>query len=199
MMRNCLSIAITEIAKETFNNATVIMGEVCAISSNFDNNETVFARNGYYDWSEQLQGFILSSFYWGYICTQVPGGMFTEKFGGKNTFLVGMILSTVLTALTPLSIIASGPNAELLILLRVVLGMSQGIIIPATYSLMAVWIPLKERARAFALGSCGVLIGCTLSSILSGLLLQHIEGWQSPFYIFSILGLLWSIVFVSTL
>jgi len=36
-----------------------------------------------FGWDETTQGFVLSSFYWGYICTNVPGGWLATKIGGR--------------------------------------------------------------------------------------------------------------------
>lgn len=58
-----------------------------------------------YDWSQQLQGLILSSFYWGYILTHVPGGILSAKVGGKYTLLLGVLVSTVFTILTPVAVL----------------------------------------------------------------------------------------------
>lgn len=75
MMRNLLSIAITQIVKKTYTEESIISGEVCQ-----GNNETFIededgnvVNEGAYDWSEALQGVVLSSFYWGYIITHIPG------------------------------------------------------------------------------------------------------------------------------
>lgn len=57
-----------------------------------------------YDWSQTLQGFILSSFYWGYILTHVPGGLLSARIGGKYTLMLGVVTATVFTAFTPLAI-----------------------------------------------------------------------------------------------
>lgn len=75
MMRNLLSIAITQIAKKTYSNESIILGEVCqpdneTFSEDENGNEI---NEGFYDWSEALQGVVLSSFYWGYIITHIPG------------------------------------------------------------------------------------------------------------------------------
>lgn len=144
MMRNLLSIAITQIAKKTFVNETIISGEVCPVDNEtFADDDDEISVEGVYDWSESLQGVILSSFYWGYIVTHVPGGMLVEKFGGKLTFLAGIAFSTILTCLTPLSITWGGPT--LLIINRVVMGLCQGFIYASVFGLLSVWIPLRER------------------------------------------------------
>lgn len=145
MMRNVLSIAITQMAKKTFTSDNVISGEVCP-----SDNETFIVDvsgevsvEGVYEWSEALQGVILSSFYWGYIITHVPGGMLVEKFGGKMTLLAGIAATSVLTLFTPLSIALGG--STLLIINRVVMGLCQGFIYASVFGLLSTWIPLRER------------------------------------------------------
>ena len=160
MSRNILSIAITEIAQKTINNdSSTIIGERCPPLNDAGNaTEDEFLHGGEYDWSEKLQGIILSSFYWGYIITHIPGGVLVEKFGGKSTFLVGMLITSILTLLTPFSIKLDAVNAVYLIILRVVLGLSQGFIYASVHGLMAAWIPLKERTRAAAVIFTGIQV-----------------------------------------
>lgn len=57
-----------------------------------------------FDWSQSLQGLILSSFYWGYIVTHIPGGLLSQKIGGKNTCLIGVLIATICTLVSPLAI-----------------------------------------------------------------------------------------------
>lgn len=54
-----------------------------------------------FDWDEPTQGLILSSFFYGYIVTQVPGGLLADKFGGKHVLGFGMLGSAVFSILTP--------------------------------------------------------------------------------------------------
>lgn len=37
----------------------------------------------YFNWNTQERGLILSSFFWGYIFTQLAGGFFAKRFGGN--------------------------------------------------------------------------------------------------------------------
>lgn len=143
MMRNLLSIAITQIVKKQNSLSQEIQGEKCP----FD-NETLAdidddSDYGTYEWSEAIQGVILSSFYWGYIITHIPGGMVVEKLGGKITLLAGIATTSVLTFLTPASIAYGG--STLLIINRVVMGLCQGFIYASVFGLLASWIPLRER------------------------------------------------------
>lgn len=76
-----------------------------------------------FDWNEKTQGLVLSSFFWGYVVTQMPGGMFADKYGGKATLGLGMLLSSIGTIITPFVARTYGPAA--LIVLRVVIGLAQ--------------------------------------------------------------------------
>jgi len=145
MMRNLLSIAITQIAKKTYTNESIISGDVCPADNEtiVDDNDDQGTTDGFYEWSESLQGIILSSFYWGYIITHIPGGMLVERFGGKVLLLAGIVATGVLTCLTPVSITLGGPY--LLIGNRVVMGLCQGFIYAAVFGLLSTWIPLRER------------------------------------------------------
>ena len=43
-------------------------------------------------WDKTLQGYILGAFYYGYICTQIVGGVLTDRFGGKFCLLTGVFV-----------------------------------------------------------------------------------------------------------
>ena len=65
-------------------------------------------QEGEFNWSEKQQGFILAAFFYGYITTQIPGGMLAERFGGKRPLLFGIFWTAVLTILTPVITHAGG-------------------------------------------------------------------------------------------
>ena len=72
------------------------------------------------EWSKGLRGYILSSFFYGYIVTQVPGGWLASRFGGKHVFGIGMLITLIATLLVP---VAARTHAYLLIVLRVIMGL----------------------------------------------------------------------------
>lgn len=217
MMRNLLSIAITQIAKKTFANESVISGDVCPSDEDlFPDDEDDVINEGIYEWSEALQGVILSSFYWGYIVTHIPGGMLVERFGGKITALGGIAATSLLTLLTPVSISLGG--STLLIVNRIVMGLCQGFIYASVFGLLSTWIPLRERTTLGVFVLSGIQVndmgrrfyrmitdlcffhfkfGSVLSTYLSGLLIHNLNGWEWPFYIYSAIGVVWCIAFVS--
>ena len=65
-------------------------------------------------------GFLLSSFFYGYIITQIPGGWLAAKYGGKNLFGFGVLMTSLLTLFTPF---AARYNVYLLTALRMIEGL----------------------------------------------------------------------------
>ena len=55
------------------------------------------------EWDKTTQGWVLSSFFYGYIVTQIPGGYLPGRFGGKRVMLVGMLVYALVTLLTPVA------------------------------------------------------------------------------------------------
>lgn len=73
-------------------------------------------------WDSILQGFILSSFYYGYVLSHVPGGVFADRFGGKHALGLGLLVTSLTTLLSPP---AARLGAGWLIALRVVMGLGE--------------------------------------------------------------------------
>lgn len=57
---------------------------------------------------------MLSSFFWGYVVTQVPAGQLAQRIGAKRILLWSMLLCAALTMLTPLSIEYGGWQVNVL-------------------------------------------------------------------------------------
>lgn len=139
-----------------------------------------------------LQGLILSSFYWGYVLTHIPGGMLADKFGGKYTLGLGILSTAIFTLLTPVAVEVGG--STLLIILRFCMGLGEGTTFPALNAMLAHWSPPSERSRFGSLVFAGAQIGTVIANGLSGNLIYYL-GWPSVFYFFGCLGVLWFVVF----
>ena len=64
-------------------------------------------------------GWVLSSFFYGYLITQIPGGWIATRFGGKHVFGIGVLVTSVLTLITPQM---ADINIWALVTVRVVIG-----------------------------------------------------------------------------
>ncbi|XP_057660211.1 sialin-like isoform X2 [Diorhabda carinulata] len=147
-----------------------------------------------YDWDETTKGLILSSFFWGYVLTHIPGGVLAEKFGGKYSLGLGILSTAVFTLITPWVIISTNGNWKVLVALRVIMGLGEGTTYPALNALLAKWVPLHERAKIGTLVYAGSQIGTIVSNSISGALINATKNWASVFYVFGAAGVLWFII-----
>ncbi len=140
-----------------------------------------------YGWTEGLQGVVLSSFYLGYMATQLLGGYLADRFGGKLILAIGVLWWSAFTVLTPL---AASIGLGILLATRVLMGMGEGVTFPSIYALYGKWVPAKERARTVGLSLSGAPIGQVAALIVAPYIALWI-GWQWIFYIFAALGAVW--------
>ncbi|XP_068140158.1 putative inorganic phosphate cotransporter isoform X2 [Drosophila tropicalis] len=188
MTRICLSHAITVLvikqtneSKSSFN-----LSHYCARDDNFN------VPAGKHNWSEILQGLILSSFFIGYFVTQLPGVILTERYGGKWILTVGMFFSGLASVLSPLIIKSFGPYAFMV--LRIVMGLGQGLAFPALRGIIDRWIPPIERGTLGAFIICGAMLASLVANLFSGILLARFH-WSVVFIAFGGLTLIWCIFF----
>ncbi|XP_046627283.1 putative inorganic phosphate cotransporter [Neodiprion virginianus] len=193
-MRITLSLAITQMVTtvESSSNSTTVDENTCSgtvsASSNSNTGDT-------YEWDEYTQGIILSSFYWGYIVSQVPGGILADKFGGKYTLAGAILSSTTFTLLTPL--VVSKFESTGLIVLRILMGLGEGTTFPAVNVLIAAWAPPQERSKIGTMVMTGTQIGTILGNALAGILLEYSPiGWPLVFYFFGGLAALWVVTWI---
>lgn len=95
----------------------------------------------------------MASFYIGFLATHVPGGQIAAKYGAKYVLLIGMLVNASFTILTPLCVVYGGVPA--LIFARIIVGLSEGVMLPATSTIIAAWIPKRERSRYGTLAFSG--------------------------------------------
>ncbi|XP_045101821.1 putative inorganic phosphate cotransporter isoform X2 [Portunus trituberculatus] len=152
-------------------------------------------QDGEFAWDENEQALILGAFFWGYVITNPLGGRLGEVVGGKVVFCVGVLVTAVLTLLTP---VVARTSTTLFIALRVIEGLGEGVTFPAMNSMLARWIPPFERSRASSFIYTGSQVGTVISMPISGLLCQSsfLGGWPSVFYLFGALGVLWCIAWM---
>ncbi|XP_067010645.2 putative inorganic phosphate cotransporter isoform X2 [Anabrus simplex] len=152
-------------------------------------------NDGTFVWDTTLQGYILSSFFYGYVVTQIPFGILSKKYGAKLFLGVGMLINSVFGFLVP---VAARHGFGWLIAVRFIQGLGEGPIVPCTHAMLAKWIPPNERSRMGAFVYAGAQFGTVISMPLSGLLSEYgfDGGWPSIFYVFGAVGTIWSLAFL---
>jgi MFS transporter, ACS family, solute carrier family 17 (sodium-dependent inorganic phosphate cotransporter), other len=140
-----------------------------------------------FGWSKTTSGFVMSSFFIGYLITQVPGGLLAGRFGGKHVLAGGLLFWSLFTALTPPAAYA---GFAVLIATRVLMGMGEGVTFPSIYALFARWVPATRRSRAAGLVFSAIPLGVVSAQLATPLLVTNF-GWPWAFYAFALLGPVW--------
>ncbi|TVU34077.1 hypothetical protein EJB05_15903 [Eragrostis curvula] len=140
-----------------------------------------------FSWSPATVGLIQSSFFWGYLLTQILGGIWADRFGGKVVLGFGVVWWSLATVLTPL---AAKVGLPCLLVMRAFMGIGEGVAMPAMNNILSRWIPVSERSRSLALVYSGMYLGSVTGLALSPLLISRF-GWPSVFYGFGSLGTVW--------
>ncbi|XP_049836738.1 putative inorganic phosphate cotransporter [Schistocerca gregaria] len=146
-----------------------------------------------FGWTTSETSTILSSFFWGYVVTQVPGGQLAERFGGKRFIAGSICLTGFFTALTPLAADIGG--WQLVCASRLVQGLCQGCIYPSVHALLARWVPPDENGRSATIVYAGSQLGTVIAMPASGLLANSNMGWPSIFYVFGGVAVAWSLLY----
>ncbi|XP_030596756.1 sialin [Archocentrus centrarchus] len=162
------------------------------ISENFQQPDGV----PQYPWDSKTQGWLLGAFFFGYLCTQIPGGYLAGHYGGKIFLGLGVLGTAVLTLLTPL---AAQWGSYWLFGLRALEGFGEGVTYPAMMALWARWAPPLERSRLMTMSGSGGSFGAFVALPLTGFICQML-GWPAVFYLCGSAGCLWAVfwfIFVS--
>ncbi|CAB3380348.1 Hypothetical predicted protein [Cloeon dipterum] len=138
-------------------------------------------------WSVGVESAVDSSFFWGYLVTQVPGGFLASKYPANRIFGTAIACSCFLNLLVPGATVL---HPTFLIIVRILQGLVEGVTYPACHGIWRFWAPPLERSRLATLAFCGSYAGVVLGMPLSGLL-TAVLGWQAPFYFYGCIGLIW--------
>lgn len=172
VMRCCLSVAIVDmvaVKTKTVGNFT----------------EVNYAE---FNWSLQEQGILLSSFFWGYSTSQLPGALLAFKFGGKNMFGIGILAQAILAICLPC--ISYFGGFYLLLAIRILQGVFEGTTYPCMVDFLSKWTPKMERSFMYAFVLSGNYIGMVAGMSLTGIITSYFN-WQISFIIYACVGISW--------
>ncbi|RWS11557.1 vesicular glutamate transporter 1-like protein, partial [Dinothrombium tinctorium] len=104
-----------------------------------------------FDWTPGTVGLVDSSFFWGYIVTQVPGGFLAAKYPANRVFGTAIAFSAFLNILLPG---AAKLSASCMMFIRILQGLVEGVTYPACHGIWRHWAPPIERSRLATLAFC---------------------------------------------
>lgn len=176
---------------------TVLLATACAfVIGNMDKiniSVAIIPMAKEFHWSPTVIGLVQSSFFYGYLLSQLPAGYASSRFGGKNVLSVGVGMWSLSTACIPIaaSTTATG-SLFLLFLSRAAVGLGEGVAPAAATDLIAKVSPTSGRSRATSFVFGGLHVGSLMGLTLAPFFID-VWGWQSVFYIFGIGGLGWNV------
>ena len=137
----------------------------------------------YFTWD---MGMAMSMFGVGYILTQIPAGLLSDRFGGRQILAAGSVGWSFFTLITPFAV-----TPFLMYLVRCLLGLAEGLNFPGATSVLSRWVPRRARARIQGLNLSGIAAGPLIATPVTVWIMTTF-GWQAVFYFYSVLGFLWA-------
>ena len=147
----------------------------------------IIAMGREYAWDKTTEGLILSAFFYGYGATQIVGGGWADRAGGKATLTAGVVAWSVATAVTP---VAAAMGVPALVGARIALGAGEGVAFPAIHALIAKHVPVNKRSTAVAAVTAASYAGAAFAFAATPPIVSDL-GWESAFYSFGALALVW--------
>ncbi|PEC50982.1 2-ketogluconate transporter [Bacillus sp. AFS077874] len=134
-----------------------------------------------------IAGLASGIFFFGYLFLQVPAGQIAAKRSGKKVISIIVPIWAVISILSGLC-----TNSTQLLILRFILGIVEGGMLPVVLTMVSNWFPNEERGRANAL----VLMFAPIASIITGPISGYIISFSNWRFMFILEGILSLIVLI---
>jgi ACS family sodium-dependent inorganic phosphate cotransporter len=105
-------------------------------------------------------------------------------------FGIGIGVPALLTLMTPW---CAKRSVYLLLTIRIIEGVFEGVTYPCIYAMWSKWSPPLERTMLATLAFSGCYVGILVSMTASAYL-ATVLGWPSIFYFFGGVGLVWFVI-----
>ncbi|MBT0730590.1 MFS transporter [Rosenbergiella nectarea] len=132
--------------------------------------------------TSQMAGVVSGIFFIGYLFLQIPGGRIAVHGSGKK------FIAASLTAWAVISIATGFVTHEYqLLILRFLLGIAEGGMLPVVLTMVSNWFPEKELGRANAIVMMFAPLGGIFTAPVSGAIISALD-WRWLFFIEGILS-----------
>jgi sugar phosphate permease len=139
----------------------------------------------------QQAGTVAGIFFWGYLALQIPGGHLAKHWSAKKFISILLLVWAVFAVGCGLA-----RTYRELLLLRLLLGIAESGVYPATLILLSHWFSRSERARANAFWLVCLPGAVILASPFSGWILDH-WNWRVMLVAEGSLPFLWLAIWLT--
>ncbi|MEO7602221.1 MAG: MFS transporter [Sphingomicrobium sp.] len=130
-------------------------------------------------------GTAVSAFFWIYAPVQLLVGWLCDRFSVYRLMAWGVVLWAASTLLMGFV----GGFVSLLVL-RVILGVGESVVFPASGKIIARHVPAEGRGLANAWCAAGIALGPAIGTLAGGMILASL-GWRAIFIFFGLATLVW--------
>lgn len=141
--------------------------------------------------SPEHWGLVGTVFLLGYSLFEIPSGHLGDRLGARRVLTRIVLWWSAFTALT-----GAVSTYPLLLGVRFLFGVGEAGAFPNASIAISNWFPPETRGRAFGLFVMCTQVGGALSPLMV-IPIQQAYGWRSSFFVFGLLGVVWSLVWFS--
>ncbi|KAG6443351.1 hypothetical protein O3G_MSEX002749 [Manduca sexta] len=146
-------------------------------------NTTEYDSQVTLNWTAYERANVMSSHLWGDILACLIGGPIAERWGARYVVITGVLISAMLTMVTP---VAAKQSYIAMLIVRLLLGFFSGFVNPGCHVLISRWAVATDKGKfsgALMGGSIGIFLAWTICGFLIGPF-----GWEWGFYFFGIVS-----------
>jgi MFS family permease len=135
--------------------------------------------------TDQQRGTLNSAFFWSYAFLQIPAGWLVDKYGVKIPYAVAFLFWSLISAATGLA----GSLGQF-VALRVLLGVGESVVTPASMRWIRFHFDEKERGLAVGVFMSGTKFGPAVGVPVAAWLIAA-YGWRAMFLVLGVGCLMW--------
>jgi MFS family permease len=119
-----------------------------------------------------------------YAISGIPMGRLADRWSRSAMISIGLFTWSLMTVLSGFA-----ASFTFLVICRLFLGVSQAMLSPAAYALMAEYFPPEKRATVFSIYASGIFIGIGLSFLVGGTIALQAD-WRTAMITVGVPGLI---------
>ncbi|GMT18463.1 hypothetical protein PFISCL1PPCAC_9760, partial [Pristionchus fissidentatus] len=147
-----------------------------------------------FNWTQNELSVMESSFFYGYLVTQVPAGFLAAKFPPNKLFGLAITCGSALNLFLPYAF--KSRNDYAVAIIQIMQGLVQGVAYPSVHGIWRYWAPPLERSKLATTAFTGSYAGAVLGLPVSAFLVSYVN-WSAPFYLYGVMGVIWSVFWFS--